>query len=164
MDKLVGNNIQMARGLFEDFNFYQAIIFSIFENQFDGFIYTNDKDKYDDGDWDADTTKKFGLVGNVYYDFAKQGFVTPFVGVGAGFSTASMERESSYSGVHSKTKIGDASRYLLNAQGGVSFGFTESLNLDVALTVGYTFTADDASTSDNTIIEADLGMKLRYTS
>lgn len=45
MDKLIGNDIQKARHLFDNFCFYQALIFSIFENQYDGCIYTEDKDK-----------------------------------------------------------------------------------------------------------------------
>jgi hypothetical protein len=45
MEKLSGNHIQKARHLFEDFNFYQPVIFSIFENQYDGFIYTDDQSK-----------------------------------------------------------------------------------------------------------------------
>jgi hypothetical protein len=47
MDRLVGNDIQKTRDLFEEFNYYKPVIFSIFENQYDGLIYTNNKNKPD---------------------------------------------------------------------------------------------------------------------
>ena len=45
MIKLVGNEIQKTRHLFEDFEFYQAVIFSIFEGQYNGTIYTDSREK-----------------------------------------------------------------------------------------------------------------------
>jgi hypothetical protein len=45
MVELVGDDIQKARHLFEDFEFYQPVIYSIFENQYDGFIYTDNENK-----------------------------------------------------------------------------------------------------------------------
>ena len=45
MEKLEGDDIQKARHLFEDFEFYQAVIFSIFEGQYAGKIYTDSKVK-----------------------------------------------------------------------------------------------------------------------
>lgn len=48
MIKLCGNDIQKSRHLFENFDFYQPFIFSIFENQFDGFVYV---DKIEDMNW-----------------------------------------------------------------------------------------------------------------
>ena len=44
MIKLVGNEIQKTRHLFEDFEFYQAVIFSIFEGQYAGTIFTDSKE------------------------------------------------------------------------------------------------------------------------
>jgi hypothetical protein len=43
MDKLIGAEIQRARHLFAGLNFYQPVIFSIFEEQYDGFIYTDNQ-------------------------------------------------------------------------------------------------------------------------
>jgi hypothetical protein len=43
MNKLIGAEIQRARHLFEGLNFYQPVIFSIFEEQYDGFIYTDNQ-------------------------------------------------------------------------------------------------------------------------
>ena len=45
MKKLVGNDIQKTRYLFDEFNFYQPFIFSIFENQYDGSVYVDNHEK-----------------------------------------------------------------------------------------------------------------------
>jgi hypothetical protein len=43
MDKLVENDVKKVKSLFDDFNFYQPVIFSVFEGQYDGVVYTNDE-------------------------------------------------------------------------------------------------------------------------
>jgi len=45
MKKLVGNDIQKAKYIFDDFTFYQPVIFSIFENQYDGSVYVDNYEK-----------------------------------------------------------------------------------------------------------------------
>jgi len=47
MEKLTGNDMQAARLLFEKCNHNQAVIFSIFEGQFDGCVYANRRDQMD---------------------------------------------------------------------------------------------------------------------
>lgn len=43
MDKITGSEVQKARYLYDAYECNQAVIFSIFENQYDGCIYTNDR-------------------------------------------------------------------------------------------------------------------------
>ena len=107
----------------------------------------------------------FGLGGNFFYDFEKNGLLTPFIGAGISLGKSSDERK--VGGVKSAWGNESSTRYSLNAQGGVSLSLAESWNFDIALGLYYhgretKDTVTDVKTTSNAF-SAALGLKLRYT-
>ena len=105
----------------------------------------------------------FGLGGNVYYDFAKSGFIIPFVGAGASFGIYS--REDKTGGVKTYDRKGNG--YTLDVQGGVSLSIAQSWSLDAGLELSYYGDSQKNKISDVKTTSKGYGvnhvLKIRYT-
>jgi len=111
------------------------------------------------------TRHRFGLGGNVFYDFTNVGgkFFTPFVGAGVSFRSTSNEVKTA----GTKTTDTTTATYTLGVQGGVSLNVSESWNFDIGLGLDY-----DSNESKNNIAKTkttttgygtDINLRLRYT-
>ena len=164
----VGADLRSINNMWNNMNGYNNALFIGFKKDNLRFeihprlYYDTSEEKNDPGAKVETTTTRLGLGGNAYYDFAKSGFITPFVGAGVSFGQELYERESNGTKLNDRKSPG----YTLGAQGGVSLSLSESWSFDVPLGLNYTWDRTKESVTGakrtTTGYGFDLGMRIRY--